>query len=93
MPSSCDPISFESVKRITLASKAHEANIDFIEDRRTEGVNISDGKLQVIVRLFLIESGECRRKSLSHAAIVWSILRESAPDRVSRSKLVVDSRG
>ena len=43
------------------------------------------------LRLFLIESGECRRKSLSHTAIVWSILGEPAPDRVSRSKLVIDS--
>src|SRR4029453_9813348 len=77
---------------MTLASKAHEAKIEFIDDCRTEGMNVSDGKLQVVVRLFLIKFGECRRKSLSHAAIVWSIFGESAKDGVSRSKLVVDSR-
>ena len=90
-PQLLDPISFKSVNRMTLASKAHEANIEFIDDRRTEGVNVSDGKLQVVVRrLFLLESGECRRKSLSHATIVWTIPGESAPDCVSRSKLVVE---
>jgi len=40
-----DPIAFESVKRMTLAAKAYEPEIGFIEDRRTEGVNVSEGKL------------------------------------------------
>ena len=41
----------------------------------------------------MIESGKCRRQSLSDAAIGWSAPREAAPDGISPSSLVVDARG
>ena len=56
-------------------------------------MNVSEGQLQVVVRLFLIESRECRRQRLSDAAIVWTAPREAAPDGVSPSGLVVDAHG
>ena len=56
-------------------------------------MNVSNGQLQVGVRLFLIESGKCRRQSLSDAAIGWRAPSEATPDAISTSRLVVDARG
>jgi hypothetical protein len=73
--------------------KAHESDVQFVDERRCEGVNISQRELQVLVRLFLIEPGKCRRQRLSDAAIGWSAPREASPDRISPSRLVVDAPG
>ena len=81
-----DPIARERVNRTTLAPKSRKANIQFIDHCRREGVSVSEGKLQVVLGLFLIESGECRRERLSDAAIEWRVPGESAPDRVSSSR-------
>src|SRR6185295_9011418 len=62
-------------------------------DGRREDVYVSHRELQVMVRLFLIEPGKCRRQRLSDAAIGWSAPREASPNRISPSRLVVDPRG
>ena len=87
-----NPVAREGVNGTALTPKLHEPDVQFINRRRREAVRISEGKLQVVVGLFLIESGECRRERLSHAAIERSVPGKSAPDRISASRPIVNSR-
>jgi hypothetical protein len=72
---------------MTLTPESHVPDVDLVDRRRREAVHVAGSQLQVVLRLFLIESGKCRRECLPDAAIEWRAGREPAPYRVTSSSL------
>src|SRR5262249_40585659 len=87
-----NPVADVGVSGVALPPEPHISEVRLVDYPGTEGVDIAQGELQIVVGLDLIEAGKRRREGRSHALIKRSVDCESAPKTIFRTQLVIDAR-